>query len=90
MVKTKKGTGLAGAFISALVILFVVITLWNIFSPVVGQINDITGDMITDLNNSEATATHDKIMLGWNAWPIVMVVGVVLFIIARAVFGESM
>jgi len=85
----KKGQGLAGSWIMALLILFILVVLWNIFSVPVGEVLNVTGGLIADLNDSAATSVHNTIKTAWNSWVLVMVFGVIIFVIARAIFGEQ-
>lgn len=79
--------GTAGSWIYALITLFAMIVLYSVFSMVVNPVVDVVRDeMIT--NNVSGISTLDTILTGWNNWILVMVFGVIIFVIVRAIAFE--
>lgn len=82
----RNGMGTAGAWIFAMITLFFVIFLWQVFAPAYDSIRNATNPQLENI--SEAQETLDVLDLVWNNWPVVMVFAVVVFVIVRAIFGE--
>lgn len=85
----KKSQGTAGAWIYAMLVLFVIVMLWSIFSHATGPVFEMTEDLIEQNNYTEAGDTLDVIKVGWNNWVLVMVVGAIIFVISRAIRVET-
>ena len=85
--KQKNAYGFVGAMITAFILLFAIILLWNVFTPVM---NIVVVDTIQPMiNNSDATDTLDLIWLSWKYYPILIVFGIILFIFVRGITDEG-
>ena len=80
-------SGTAGAWIYAMITLFAMVILYSVFSLVIEPIHSsVRTEMVA--TNSSGLDVLDVIMTGWNNWILVMVFGIILFVIVRAVAFE--
>jgi len=85
--KHKRASGYVGAMITGFLLLFSLILLWNVFTPVM---NIIIVDTVQPLlNDSDAQTTLDTIWMSWKYYPIIMVFGIILFIFVRGITHEQ-
>jgi len=80
MLKSKKGN--LFVFMAALVVLFVVILMWiTMAEPYVAHIFPHAENT---LNNTSAYSTLQNLEIAWNYWPIVIVIGLLIWVGVRA------
>jgi len=79
----KKRKGAMFVFLAALVILFVTTLLWIIFSQ--AYVPHLFPQAETHLEGHNASMeTFGLIKTAWNFWPLVMIVGMVIWVIVAA------
>ena len=82
----KKGEGYAGAMISAFIILFTLIILWNVFTPAVNNVLN-TVEPLMD-NDSDSLDIFDKLRSSWQYYPIILVIALIVFMVVRGITRE--
>lgn len=80
-VELKERNGQAAAFIIGLVVLFVVSLLWIIFSRV---FETLFPAMEQFLVGSQFQNTYDLIIMAWNNWPLMILVGIGIYWIVNS------
>ena len=80
-----QGAGAVGSWVYAFATLFMIIVVYVLVSP---AYNMIESTMINMTNDSDALVTYGILHMAWNAWPIVLVLGVVIFVIINSARKE--
>ena len=82
----KKGEGYAGAMISAFIILFTLIILWNVFTPAVNSVLNSVEPLMD--NDSDSLNIFDKLRSSWQYYPIILVIALIVFMVVRGITRE--
>lgn len=81
-----KAQGWAGAMVIGFLVLFFLIVLWNAFTPAVNTVFDFVDENVKD---SDGQQVMSYLHASWKYFPILLIIGVVVFIIVRGVSREE-
>jgi len=87
----KKAYGYAGSMITAFLVLFMVIILWNVFTPAVNSVFDAVEPMIDNStsNGQSALDIMGTMHTTWANFPLIIIVAVIVFMIVRGIVAEQ-
>jgi len=83
----KKAEGYAGSIITGFLVLFFVIVLWNVFTPVINNVLD-TINSTGSISGTFVEGTFNLLRTAWQYFPLILTIGVIIFIIVRGIIRE--
>ena len=85
----KKGEGYVGAMVTAFLALFMIIILWNVFTPVINTVYQTIEPKLEEQNQSDALDITEKMYTSWKYYPIILVIAIIVFMIVRGIAREQ-